>query len=170
MTVVGRRQNGRSPANHTVFGLTFNTKSNCKAKSSLCVKRAVAWGVYDVMSFISISNSSCFEAFYLINKWRRFSDSRRLRAMSDGVLVSPYLKLSSICKCNLQNANKFTSKCLKCRKPPFIYISVCVSMAFPLSGTHHPQRLMSLNTAQSELIKQTTEAGEGSGEGRRLRE
>ena len=141
-----------------------------QAKSSLCVTCAVAWGIYNVMLFISISNSSCFEAFYLINKLRRFSNSWRFRAMSDGVLVSPYLKLSSICTCNLQNANKFNLKCLKCRKPPSIYISVCVSMAFPLSGTHHPQRLMSLNTAQSELIKQTTETGEWSGEGRRLRE
>lgn len=40
-------------------------------------------------------------------------------------------------------------------------ICVCVSMAFPLSGIHHPQRLMSLNTAQSELIKQTTETERG---------
>lgn len=37
-------------------------------------------------------------------------------------------------------------------------------MALPRSGTHHPQRLMSLNTAHSELIKQTTETGEERGE------
>lgn len=41
--------------------------------------------------------------------------------------------------------------------PP--YICACVSMAFPLGGTYHPQRLMSLNTAQSELIKPTAETG-----------
>lgn len=43
------------------------------------------------------------------------------------------------------------------------YMCVCVSVAFPLSGTRHPQRLMSLNTAQSELIKETTEAGWSTG-------
>lgn len=43
------------------------------------------------------------------------------------------------------------------------YICVCVSVAFLLSGTRHPQRLMSLNTAQSELIKETTEAGWSTG-------
>lgn len=38
-------------------------------------------------------------------------------------------------------------------------------MAFPLNGTYHPQRLMSLNTAQSELIKETTETEQRRGEG-----
>lgn len=59
--------------------------------------------------------------------------------------------------------------CLKSKKNLPLYIGAFVSMAFPLSGTQHPQRLMSLNTAPSELIKQTTETAEGRGEGGHLR-
>lgn len=43
------------------------------------------------------------------------------------------------------------------------YICFCVLVTFLLSRTRHPQRLMSLNTAQSELIKETIEAGWSTG-------
>lgn len=82
------------------------------------------------------------------------------------VLIFPnsQLFLSIICRMLIR-----LNRCVfeVCKKKTSLYICACVSMAFPLSGTHHPQRLMSLNTAQSELIKQTTETAEGRGEGGR---
>lgn len=59
----------------------------------------------------------------------------------------------------LTSLNRYVFEVLRKTLP--LCICVCVSMAFSLSGIHHPQRLMSLNTAQSELIKQTRETERG---------